>query len=130
MAHLNQVLENVNFSEMKHTLTLHNSLGRLFDLWKVPPKQTVPVAPRTRTTPDEALLDMMNTQSRPSRVDTQIQEDEPKEQAPGRVPGNAEDATLSPYKRKHFSLRACARLNNSSGLVDFCSTACSVLLTG
>ncbi|XP_060117499.1 zinc finger CCCH domain-containing protein 14 isoform X2 [Heteronotia binoei] len=53
----------------------------------VPPKQTVPVAPRTRTTHDEAILEMMNIQNRSSRVDTQVQEEEPKEQMLGRVPG-------------------------------------------
>ncbi|XP_077179546.1 zinc finger CCCH domain-containing protein 14 isoform X2 [Paroedura picta] len=61
----------------------------------VPPKQTVPVAPRTRTTHDEALLEMMNTPNRPARVDTQIQEDEPKEQAQGRVPGTQQRQLFS-----------------------------------
>nr|XP_056707526.1 zinc finger CCCH domain-containing protein 14 [Euleptes europaea] len=61
----------------------------------VPPKQTVPVAPRTRTSHDEALLEMMNIQNRPSRVDTQIQEDEPKEQTLGRVPGTQQRQLLS-----------------------------------
>ncbi|XP_015282201.1 PREDICTED: zinc finger CCCH domain-containing protein 14 isoform X2 [Gekko japonicus] len=61
----------------------------------VAPKQTVPVAPRTRTTHDEALLETMNIQNRPSRVDTQIQEDEPKEQALERVPGTPQRQLFS-----------------------------------
>ncbi|XP_054827088.1 zinc finger CCCH domain-containing protein 14 isoform X2 [Eublepharis macularius] len=61
----------------------------------VPPKQTVPVAPRTRTSHDEALLEMMNTQNRPSRVETQIQEGEPKDQALGRVPGTQQRQLFS-----------------------------------
>ncbi|XP_048341132.1 LOW QUALITY PROTEIN: zinc finger CCCH domain-containing protein 14 [Sphaerodactylus townsendi] len=61
----------------------------------VPPKQTVPVAPRTRTSHDEALLEMMNIQNRPSRVDIQIQEEEPKEQALGRVPGTQQRQLFS-----------------------------------
>nr|XP_006131738.1 zinc finger CCCH domain-containing protein 14 isoform X2 [Pelodiscus sinensis] len=46
----------------------------------VPQKQTVPVAPRTRTSQDEPLLEVIHVQSRPSRVGSQIEAEEPKEQ--------------------------------------------------
>ncbi|KAJ7345090.1 hypothetical protein JRQ81_001040 [Phrynocephalus forsythii] len=51
----------------------------------VPAKQTVPVAPRTRTSHEEALLEVIHGQSHSSRMKPQMQEEEPCEL--GRVPG-------------------------------------------
>ncbi|XP_070609883.1 zinc finger CCCH domain-containing protein 14 isoform X2 [Erythrolamprus reginae] len=51
----------------------------------VPAKQTVPVAPRTRTSHEEALLEVMHGQNQPSRLNAQMQEEEPREQTLGRI---------------------------------------------
>ncbi|XP_053141456.1 zinc finger CCCH domain-containing protein 14 isoform X1 [Hemicordylus capensis] len=61
----------------------------------VPPKQTVPVAPRTRTSHEEAPLEVIHVQSRPSRVNSQMLEEEPKEQALGRVPATQQRQPFS-----------------------------------
>ncbi|XP_034963475.1 zinc finger CCCH domain-containing protein 14 [Zootoca vivipara] len=61
----------------------------------VPAKQTVPVAPRTRTSQEETFLEVMHGQSRPSRGNSQIQEEEPKEQALGRLPGTQQRQLFS-----------------------------------
>ncbi|XP_074852750.1 zinc finger CCCH domain-containing protein 14 isoform X2 [Carettochelys insculpta] len=53
----------------------------------VPQKQTVPVAPRTRTAQDEPLLEVIHVQSRPSRVGAQIEAEEPKEHTLERIQG-------------------------------------------
>ncbi|XP_007431647.1 zinc finger CCCH domain-containing protein 14 isoform X1 [Python bivittatus] len=61
----------------------------------VPPKQTVPVAPRTRTSHEEALLEVIHGQNQPTRVNSQIQEEEPREQTLGRVPGTQQRQLFS-----------------------------------
>ncbi|XP_062974015.1 zinc finger CCCH domain-containing protein 14 [Elgaria multicarinata webbii] len=61
----------------------------------VPPKQTVPVAPRTRTSHEEALLEVLHGQSQASRVNPQIQEEEPREQTLGRVSGTQQRQLFS-----------------------------------
>uniref|UniRef100_A0A8D0BZV4 Zinc finger CCCH domain-containing protein 14 n=1 Tax=Salvator merianae TaxID=96440 RepID=A0A8D0BZV4_SALMN len=61
----------------------------------VPPKQTVPVAPRTRTSSEDALLEVMHGQSRLSRMNSQIEEEPPKEQPLGRVLGTQQRQLFS-----------------------------------
>ncbi|KAF7251685.1 Zinc finger CCCH domain-containing protein 14 [Varanus komodoensis] len=61
----------------------------------VPPKQTVPVAPRTRTSHEEALLEAMHGQNQLSRVNSQAQEEEPREQTLGRVSGTQQRQLFS-----------------------------------
>lgn len=71
---------------------------------KVAPKQMVPVAPRTRTSHDEALLEVIHVQNRLPKVNSQKLEEEPKEPTLGRVPGNIDNAALSifPENREIF----------------------------
>lgn len=71
-----------------------------FGLWKVAPKQTVPVAPRTRTSHEEALLEVIHGQNQPSKVNSQIQEEEPREQTLGRIPGSVEYSTIVSSEQK------------------------------
>nr|XP_020667077.1 zinc finger CCCH domain-containing protein 14 isoform X3 [Pogona vitticeps] len=59
----------------------------------VPAKQTVPVAPRTRTSHEEALLEVIHGQNRLSRMNPQ--EEEPHEQLLGRVPGTQQRQLFS-----------------------------------
>ncbi|KAL7992613.1 hypothetical protein Chor_016869, partial [Crotalus horridus] len=61
----------------------------------VAPKQTVPVAPRTRTSHEEALLEVIHGQNQPSKVNSQIQEEEPREQTLGRIPGTQQRQLFS-----------------------------------
>uniref|UniRef100_A0A803T6T1 Zinc finger CCCH domain-containing protein 14 n=1 Tax=Anolis carolinensis TaxID=28377 RepID=A0A803T6T1_ANOCA len=61
----------------------------------VPPKQTVPVAPRTRSSQEEAFLEAIHGQSRVSRVTTQMLVEEPREQALERIPGNQQRQLFS-----------------------------------
>lgn len=74
----------------------------------------VPVAPRTRTPHDEALLEVMHVQNRLSKVNSQIPEEEPKEPALGRVPGNADTAAPFSGTGRPFSSpqEALIRLKN------------------
>ncbi|XP_054057595.1 zinc finger CCCH domain-containing protein 14 isoform X4 [Rissa tridactyla] len=46
----------------------------------VPQKQTVPVAPRTRISPEESQLDVIHVQNRLPALSSQLQAEEPKEQ--------------------------------------------------
>ncbi|XP_039189393.1 zinc finger CCCH domain-containing protein 14 isoform X1 [Crotalus tigris] len=61
----------------------------------VAPKQTVPVAPRTRTSHEEVLLEVIHGQNQPSKVNSQIQEEEPREQTLGRIPGTQQRQLFS-----------------------------------
>lgn len=49
-------------------------------LFKVPQKQTVPVAPRTRISPEESQLEVIHVQNRLPTLSSQLQVEEPKEQ--------------------------------------------------
>lgn len=61
----------------------------------VAPKQMVPVAPRTRTSHDEALLEVIHVQNRLPKVNSQKPEEEPKEPTLGRVPGTPQRQLLA-----------------------------------
>ncbi|NXA37064.1 ZC3HE protein, partial [Eudromia elegans] len=60
----------------------------------VPQKQTVPVAPRTRFTPEESQLEVIHVQSRLPALSSQLQVEEPKEQTIERIQG-AEEKELA-----------------------------------
>nr|XP_025044731.1 zinc finger CCCH domain-containing protein 14 isoform X4 [Pelodiscus sinensis] len=66
----------------------------------VPQKQTVPVAPRTRTSQDEPLLEVIHVQSRPSRVGSQIEAEEPKEQTLEIIQVEMEELTVLQKQEK------------------------------
>ncbi|XP_068948495.1 zinc finger CCCH domain-containing protein 14 isoform X2 [Petaurus breviceps papuanus] len=53
----------------------------------VPQKQTVPVAPRTRTAQEESLIEVVQGQNRLPRLSPPIQLEEPKEQSLERIQG-------------------------------------------
>ncbi|XP_042293837.1 zinc finger CCCH domain-containing protein 14 isoform X2 [Sceloporus undulatus] len=61
----------------------------------VPPKQTVPVAPRTRISHEEALLEAIHGQGRAPRVTSQMLEEEPREQVLGKIPGTQQRQLFS-----------------------------------
>ncbi|KAM6273770.1 zinc finger CCCH domain-containing protein 14 isoform 3-T4 [Porphyrio hochstetteri] len=60
----------------------------------VPQKQTVPVAPRTRISPEESQLEVIHVQSRLPALSSQLQVEEPKEQTAEGIQG-AEQKELS-----------------------------------
>ncbi|XP_074441562.1 zinc finger CCCH domain-containing protein 14 isoform X3 [Larus michahellis] len=60
----------------------------------VPQKQTVPVAPRTRISPEESQLDVIHVQNRLPALSSQLQAEEPKEQTVEGIQG-AEQKELS-----------------------------------
>ncbi|XP_061215937.1 zinc finger CCCH domain-containing protein 14 isoform X2 [Neopsephotus bourkii] len=60
----------------------------------VPQKQTVPVAPRTRTSPEESQLELIHVQSRLPALTSQLQAEEPKERVSEGIQG-AEQKELS-----------------------------------
>uniref|UniRef100_A0A8C6K1A0 Zinc finger CCCH domain-containing protein 14 n=1 Tax=Melopsittacus undulatus TaxID=13146 RepID=A0A8C6K1A0_MELUD len=60
----------------------------------VPQKQTVPVAPRTRISPEGSQLELIHVQSRLPALSSQLQAEEPKERIPEGIQG-AEQKELS-----------------------------------
>uniref|UniRef100_A0A8B9G3U6 Zinc finger CCCH domain-containing protein 14 n=1 Tax=Amazona collaria TaxID=241587 RepID=A0A8B9G3U6_9PSIT len=60
----------------------------------VPQKQTVPVAPRTRISPEESQLELIHVQSRLPALSSQLQAEEPKERIAEGIQG-AEQKELS-----------------------------------
>ncbi|XP_074959783.1 zinc finger CCCH domain-containing protein 14 isoform X5 [Phalacrocorax aristotelis] len=60
----------------------------------VPQKQTVPVAPRTRISPEESQLEVIHVQNRLPALSSQLQVEEPKEQTAEGIQG-AEQKELS-----------------------------------
>lgn len=58
------------------------------------------MAPRTRTSHEEALLEVIHDQTQPSRVNSQMQEEEPREQTLGRISGSVEYATIDSGDQK------------------------------
>ncbi|KAM6074852.1 zinc finger CCCH domain-containing protein 14 isoform 4-T4 [Chlamydotis macqueenii] len=60
----------------------------------VPQKQTVPVAPRTRISPEESQLEVIHVQNRLPALSSQLQAEEPKEQTVEGIQG-AEQKELS-----------------------------------
>lgn len=57
-------------------------------LFKVPQKQTVPVAPRARISPEESQLEVIHVQSRIPTLSSQLQVEEPKEQTAEGIQGH------------------------------------------
>ena len=57
-------------------------------LFKVPQKQTVPVAPRTRISPEESQLEVIHVQNRLPVLSSQLQVEEPKEQTVEGIQGH------------------------------------------
>ncbi|NXN97727.1 ZC3HE protein, partial [Rhinopomastus cyanomelas] len=60
----------------------------------VPQKQTVPVAPRTRSSPEESQLEVIHVQNRLPALSSQLQAEDPKEQTVEAIQG-AEQKELS-----------------------------------
>lgn len=52
----------------------------IISLFKVPQKQTVPVAPRTRVSPEGSQLEVIHVQNRLPVLSSQLQVEEPREQ--------------------------------------------------
>jgi len=57
-------------------------------LFKVPQKQTVPVAPRTRISLEESQLEVIHVQNRQPALSSQLQVEEPKEQTVEGIQGH------------------------------------------
>lgn len=57
-------------------------------LFKVPQKQTVPVAPRTRISPEESQLEVIHVQNRLPALSSQLQAEEPKEHSAEGIQGD------------------------------------------
>ncbi|NXS06934.1 ZC3HE protein, partial [Neodrepanis coruscans] len=60
----------------------------------VPQKQTVPVAPRTRISPEESQLEVIHVQNRLPVLSSQLQVEEPKEQTVEGIQGKSTTTTL------------------------------------
>lgn len=60
----------------------------IVSLFKVPQKQTVPVAPRTRIGPEESQLEVIHVQSRLPVLSSQLHVEEPKEQTVEEIQGH------------------------------------------
>lgn len=63
-------------------------LFAVISLFKVPQKQTVPVAPRTRISPEESHLEVIHVQSRLPVLSSQLQVEESKEQTVEEIQGH------------------------------------------
>ncbi|KAM6445703.1 zinc finger CCCH domain-containing protein 14 isoform 4-T4 [Rhynochetos jubatus] len=71
-ANKNLILKAISEAQESVTKTTNYSTA--------PQKQTVPVAPRTRISPDESQLEVIHVQNRLPAVSSQLQVEEPKEQ--------------------------------------------------
>lgn len=65
-----------------------SKLFAIVSLFKVPQKQTVPVAPRTRISPEESQLEVIHVQSRLPVMSSQLQVEESKEQTVEEIQGH------------------------------------------
>ncbi|NXH13794.1 ZC3HE protein, partial [Bucco capensis] len=70
------------------------SVTKTTNYYTVPQKQTVPVAPRTRISPEESPLEVIHLQNRLPTLSSQLQVEEPKEQTVEGIQG-AEQKELS-----------------------------------
>ncbi|XP_061854252.1 zinc finger CCCH domain-containing protein 14 isoform X3 [Colius striatus] len=85
-ANKNLILKAISEAQESVTKTTNYS--------NVPQKQTVPVAPRTRISPEESQLEVIHVQNRLPALSSQLQAEEPKEQTVEVVQG-AEQKELS-----------------------------------
>lgn len=79
----------------------------IVSLNKVPQKQTVPVAPRTRISPEESQLELIHVQSRLPALSSQLQAEEPKERMAEGIQGHL----IIFFKHLYQGMSFCNRLS-------------------
>jgi len=87
--------------------------------FEVPQKQTVPVAPRTRISPEESHLEVIHLQSRLPALCSQLQVEEPKEQAVEGIQGHLIIFFNNLFQRMSF----CSRLSREKRCLIFKSSS-------
>nr|XP_048305354.1 zinc finger CCCH domain-containing protein 14 isoform X8 [Myodes glareolus] len=91
-ANKNLILKAISEAQESVTKTTNYSAGFLCE---VPQKQTLPVAPRTRTSQEELLAEVVQGQSRAPRISPPVKEEEAKGDATEKIQGTQQRQLLS-----------------------------------